>query len=70
MKSIDYNRKLVSEYRFESLDVIDFFFEIQKRSKIEIDLSEIAIQIGATEGRRFNDITFQEVLTYLLVHNK
>lgn len=56
---------LVSDCGFESLDIIDFFFEIQKLSGIEIDLTEISLTIGAQSGRRFNDITFQAVLEFL-----
>lgn len=56
---------LVNDCGFESLDIIDFFFEIQKISGIELDLTEISLKIGAQEGRRFNDVTFQAILEFL-----
>lgn len=58
-------KKLVLDYGLESIDIIDFFFEIQRRTNIFLDLSEISIKIGAEQGRRFNDLTVKEVFTYL-----
>lgn len=62
---LNFDLKLVGDYGFESLDIIDFFFEVQKLSGIQLDLTEIANKVGAQSGRRFNDITFQEVSTFL-----
>ncbi len=62
---LNFDSKLVADYGFESLDIIDFFFEVQKLSGVQLDLAEIAIKVGAQSGRRFNDITFQEILVYL-----
>ncbi len=61
----DINKRLVSDYGFESIDVIDLFFEIQSRTNIEIDINEMAVIIGGAEGRRFNDMTIKDVLLYL-----
>lgn len=64
---IDLNRnsKIITDLRFESIDVIDLFFEIQQKSSIEVDINEIAIKIGGTEGRRFNDMTIGDIISYL-----
>lgn len=62
---LNFDSKLVADYGFESLDIIDFFFEVQKLSGIQLDLAEIAEKVGAQSGRRFNDITFQEILVFL-----
>lgn len=59
-------KRIVTDLNFESIDVIDLFFEIQKRTSVEIDINEIAIAIGGTEGRRFNDIKISDILEYLL----
>lgn len=64
--SLDFSKKLVRDYGFESLDIIDFFFEIQRKTGILLDLSEIAIKLGAQEGRRFNDITLAEIKSIIL----
>lgn len=63
----DVNKRLVSDYGFESIDVIDLFFEIQSRTQIEIDINEMAVIIGGSDGRRFNDITIKDVLHYLKI---
>ncbi len=34
-------KKLVLDYGLESIGIIDFFFEIQRRTNIFLDLSEI-----------------------------
>ena len=57
--------KLVTDCGFESLDIIDFFFELQKLTNIELDLTEISTKMSSQSGRRFNDITFQEIYSYL-----
>lgn len=64
-KDITVNTKIVTDLDFESIDIIDLFFEIQSRTNIEIDLNEIAIIIGNFEGRRFNDIKVSDILSYL-----
>ncbi len=56
---------LVSGYGFESIDIIDLFFEIQQRCGTEIDINEIAAFMGGTQGRRFNDITPEDIRRYL-----
>ena len=61
----DVSKRLVSDYGFESIDVIDLFFEIQTRTQIEIDINEMSVIIGGSEGRRFNDITISDVINYL-----
>lgn len=58
-------KRLVTDFGFESIDVIDLFFEIQQSTNIDIDINEIAAIIGGTEGRRFNDITINDVVEYL-----
>ncbi len=62
---LDFNKSLVVDYGFESLDIIDLFFEIQRITGIDIDLTEVAVKIGALEGRRFNDLTIRDLLLFL-----
>jgi len=59
-------KKLVSDLGFESLDIIDLIFEIQRRTSIQIDINELSMKIGGIEGRRFNDITIEDIVQYLL----
>lgn len=61
----DLNKRLVTDYGLESIDIIDLFFEIQQKTNIEIDINEIATIIGGTEGRRFNDISINDIVNYL-----
>jgi acyl carrier protein len=62
---LNYSDSLVKDYGFESLDIIDLFFEIQRITGIEIDLTEMAVNIGALDGRRFNDLTIEDLLKFL-----
>ena len=64
---IDFNleKRLVTDYGFESIDVIDLFFEIQQKTGIDVDINEIATILGGNEGRRFNDISIKDILSYL-----
>ena len=63
---LNYKASLVQGYGFESLDIIDLFFEVQRITGIEIDLTEMAVKIGALEGRRFNDLTVEDLLQFLI----
>lgn len=65
IQPINHNKSLVKDYGFESLDIIDLLFEVEKKTNISIDLTEVAVKIGAIEGRRFNDLTIAELLTFL-----
>lgn len=62
----DVEKRLVTDYGFESIDVIDLFFEIQQKTGIDVDINEIATIIGGNEGRRFNDISIKDILKYLI----
>ncbi len=64
-KDIQLDTKIVSDLGFESIDIIDLFFEIQSRTGVEIDLNEIAANIGNFEGRRFEDIKVNDIVDYL-----
>lgn len=63
--SIQPTTKIVGDLGFESIDIIDLFFEIQSQTSIEIDLNEIATNIGNFEGRRFDDIKVADIVEYL-----
>lgn len=65
LQPLDFSKSLVVDYGFESLDIIDLFFEIQRITGIDIDLTEVAVKIGALEGRRFNDLTIRDLLLFL-----
>ncbi len=65
VKDIVTDTRIVTDLEFESIDIIDLFFEIQSHTNIEIDLNEIAANIGNFEGRRFDDIKVSDILTYL-----
>lgn len=64
-KEVKLDTKIVGDLGFESIDIIDLFFEIQSRTGVEIDLNEIAANIGNFEGRRFEDIKVSDIVDYL-----
>jgi len=64
-KEVQLDTKIVGDLGFESIDIIDLFFEIQSRTGVEIDLNEIAANIGNFEGRRFEDIKVTDIVDYL-----
>jgi len=63
-------QKLTSDLRFESIDIIDLFFEIEQKTSLAIDLNEIAAELKNEKGRRFNDIKVSDIIKYLKIKSE
>jgi acyl carrier protein len=59
---------LIKDLDFESIDVVDFFFEIEQTTGVVIELNQVMGQ-GGGGGRRFDSLTIQDLIDYLAHHN-
>lgn len=66
----DIDQKLTNDFRFESIDIIDLFFELEQKTKLSIDLNEVAMILKNEKGRRFNDIKVSDIIKYLEIKSK
>lgn len=55
---------LISDFQLESIDVVDFIFELEKKSGIEIDLVQLTEFSRKNPGQRFNDLMIQDIIDF------
>lgn len=59
---------LTGDLGLESIDVVDLFFEIEQATGIVVELNLLIGEMRGTRGRRFEEITIQDVVDYLDKH--
>ena len=63
---LDGKARLISDVHLESIDMIDFLFEIERKLGVGINLSEaFAVKRKAFSQREQFDLTLDEVVAYL-----
>lgn len=63
---IDRQTKIMEDLGLESIDFVDFVFELEKAVKIPLDITQMSIVLTKTSGRRFKEVTVADVESYLL----
>lgn len=61
---------LTRELGLESIDIVDLFFEIEQSTGVVIELNQLVGQMGGAAGRRFEDVSIQDLIDYLDSHAK
>ncbi len=57
--------KMIGDVGMESIDVIDFLHEIERRVGIEVRIPLLLEQMHKSGGRRFDQLTAQDLINYL-----
>lgn len=61
---------LTRDLGLESIDIVDLFFEIEQATGTVIELNQVLGQAQSKQGRRFEDISIQDIIDYLASHGK
>jgi len=56
---------LTRDLGLESIDIVDLFFEIEQATGKVIELNQLLSQGQARTGRRFEDISVQDIIDFL-----
>lgn len=59
---------LTRDLGLESIDIVDLFFEIEQSTGVVIELNQILSQSSSRSGRRFEDISIQDLVDFLSQH--
>lgn len=59
---------LTRDLGLESIDVVDLFFEIEQSTGIVIELNQLVGEMRGSQGRRFEEVTIQDLVDYLQMH--
>jgi len=57
--------RLIGDIGMESIDVIDFLHEIERRTGVEVRIPRLLEQMHKSGGRRFDQLTVQDLINYL-----
>ncbi len=61
---------LTRDLGLESIDIVDLFFEIEQATGTTIEINQLLSQAQArSSGRRFEDISIQDVVDFLASHH-
>lgn len=58
---------LTGDLGLESIDVVDLFFEIEQSTGVVVELNQV---LRSSAGRRFEDLTIQDLVDYLAAAQK
>jgi acyl carrier protein len=61
---------LTRDLGLESIDVVDLFFEIEQSTGIVVELNQLIGHMRGPAGRRFEEVTIQDLVDYLRAHAK
>ena len=68
-RSASIDSSLTRDLGLESIDIVDLFFEIEQSTGTVIEINQLLSQAQATSsGRRFEDISIQDVVDFLANH--
>jgi len=59
---------LTRDLGLESIDIVDLFFEIEQATGVVIELNQMMQHSSGRSGRRFEDITIQDLIDFLSQH--
>lgn len=62
---INSETKIMEDLGLESIDFVDFVFELERVSGVQIDITQLSIQLSSKTGRRFREINVGAVAEYL-----
>jgi acyl carrier protein len=63
--SLDENMFLKNDFNLESIDVVDFIYELEKVSDLEIDIEQLFETKGNRESERSNDLQIVAIIDYI-----
>ena len=58
---------LIRDLAFESIDIVDLYFEIEQSSGVAVELNQL---MGETSGKTFEDLTIQDLVNHLDRHRR
>jgi acyl carrier protein len=56
---------LVGDFNFESIDVVDFVFELESRIGLELDVLEMLERKEYKGNFKFNDLSLEDIVEYI-----
>ncbi len=62
--------KIVEDIGLESIDFVDFVFELEQELGFHIDISDLSISLSKESGKRFRQVTVGEIVSYLEKHKE
>ncbi len=66
---MDENTRIMEDLGLESIDFVDFVFELEKIVNRNLDITHMSVALSKKSGRRFRDITIGEIADYLGENN-
>ena len=69
-RSAPVTSSLTRDLGLESIDVVDLFFEIEQSTGVIIELNQIMGEMASKSGRRFDDLSIEDLVAYLSVRRK
>lgn len=64
-RSAPASSSLTRDLGLESIDIVDLFFEIEQATGKVIELNQLLSQGQTRQGRRFEDISVQDIIDFL-----
>jgi len=64
-RSAPSSSSLTRDLGLESIDIVDLFFEIEQATGVVIEMNQILAQGQSAQGRRFEDISVQDIIDFL-----
>lgn len=68
--SVPPEASLTRDIGLESIDVVDLFFELEQSTGVVVELNQLIGQMRGSAGRRFEEVTIQDLIDYLHSHGK
>ncbi len=62
---MDENTRVLEDLGLESIDFVDFIFELEKIINHPIDITHLSVTLSKQTGRRFKDVTIGDIAAYL-----
>ena len=70
LPSVPITASLTRDLGLESIDVVDLLFEIEQSSGVVIELSQIVGEMSGTTGRRYAELSIQDLVDKLNAHRQ
>lgn len=63
--SITADMKIVEDLGLESIDFVDFIFELEKLLNIRIDIVHLSVALSQGTAKRFREVKVSDIANYL-----
>ncbi len=57
--------KIMEDLGLESIDFVDFVFELERVTGVEIEITDLSVALSHVSGRRFRQIAVSEIADYI-----